>query len=81
MRRIESKRKAVGELVVVAVEVCQADLCACFDLLAEADDPQAADVLEDELFAAHRALNLLRVAARRVAGPEVCSLLRRPGKA
>lgn len=63
---------AVAEWVEAAANRCQADLLACSDLLAEGEGRRLV-ALEDELFAAHRALNLLRVEARKVS---VCALLR-----
>lgn len=79
----EPRAREVGLLVVRTVESCQADLTACFDLLVEAEGSAAAPALQlvqDDLFAVHRALNLLRVQARRLAGVQLepCQLLRRP---
>lgn len=62
----------VAEWAEAAADRCQADLLACSDLLAEGDG-QRLVALQDELFAVHRALNLLRVEARRLS---VCALLR-----
>lgn len=76
----EPRCKAVAGLVVDAVELCQRDLCACFDLLCDGEDRFAAERLETELFAAHRALNELRLKARRLVEPAPCRLLRSPGK-
>lgn len=68
----ELRGEAVAELVEATVHRCQADLLACSDLLAESEGKRL-QALEDELYAAHRALNLLRVEARKVS---VCALLR-----
>lgn len=71
MRRVGGE--AVAEWIEAAANRCQADLLACSDLLAEGEGSKRVEALEDELYAAHRALNLLRVAARRVG---LCALLR-----
>lgn len=69
----------VARLIVDAVVDCQAELVCCFDLLCESDVKglKVPPELEDTLFAAHRAMNQLRLVAESKAAPKVCRLLER----
>lgn len=78
----EARAADVAQLMLRTVEGCQSDLMACFDLLVESNSPgsHALADLEQDLFAVHRSLNLLRVQAKRFAfrGVQPCHLLRSP---